>query len=272
MRRGMVAGALAAILVSAGGIAVGAATKDEPAARVVPVVERRCGPVRSCWFDHWGNRRCFRRWVCDRDARSERWNRAPARRYSLDEDYAPESGPERDREPSFRRYNGWEQPREPEVVRPRRRGVPPVRDRVDVQPRLKRVPDAAPERAPKTDADRQVAPELVVRRAPPVTPEADSEATKAPAAPSAPKDQSARLKQPPAPTAPKTDRPSEAAPPAEAKPAPDSAKKQARPAPKDRKAQRAPDDIDKLPRGRKIPMDEINPPKPKKKLRERLPI
>ena len=30
--------------------------------------------------------------------------------------------------------------------------------------------------------------------------------------------------------------------------------------------------VDKLPRGRKIPMDEINPPKPKKKLRERLPI
>ena len=287
---------------------------EPPAARVAPVLESRCRARLACWIDHWGYRRCSRRWVCS-DERGRNFRRRPQgpRRYSLEDDYAPESGFRRDREPSLRRYRGSEEPVAPEIVRPFRRNRPsaPQRQRVTVRPRLKEVPNrdpaadpdtearkpADPETNPKAESNRRDKRETALRReepsAPNAQPNTEPRVEVIPRPEPAPKSrpdtgpkveviprpqtappekESARLKEPPA-APPKPD--TEAPAPVKLTPLPvPPGKAPARPTKKseDRKTDAVPDDIDKLPRGRKTPMDEIDPPNPKKTLPERMPI
>lgn len=269
-----------------------------PAARVLQVREPRCVPRRSCWFDHWGYRRCFRRWVCSGEVAPTYPDR---RRYSLEDDYVPESRFRRDREPSFRRYRRWADPVAPDVVRPERRAAPVRPDRLDRQrvtirprPRLRDVPGRDPAAEPNEQPERpanadRLDPEVAARRDEPEAPKAEPE--RSPEVeiiprpvPPKPEKESARLKEPPpVPARPRADspagiNPAPLRPKAPANTSPDTApdkrqvEKDSDTAPDKRQADTVPDEIDKLPRGRKIPMDEIEPPKPKKKLRERLPI
>ncbi|MEQ8695130.1 MAG: hypothetical protein RLT05_01060 [Bauldia litoralis] len=276
---------------------------NPPAAHVVPVREPYCEPRRTCWRDHWGVRRCFRRWICSDDAAPDQ---PVHRRYPLERDFAPEAGIDRDREPSLRRYRQSADPDAPEIVRPERRAAPRSsepgraariqRQRVPKGPRsrLKDIPGRDPETAGKEDRDRPVQADRPGQANQPAKPEAavrQEELAKPKTSPDrareveivprstpntgkkepAPETESARLKEPPpVPAPPRADTP------ARINPAPLRPRLPASRAPaanpNKRKAEKVPDDIDKLPRGRKIPMDEIEPPKPKKKLPPRLRI
>lgn len=261
--------------------AVPAAAQNRSDASGVPSaipVQARCVPRETCWFDQWGATRCFRRWVCDGPAAPGRWRRR-ARRRSLEDDYPPASGDYRDdRRAPWWAERRWD-PERPQVVRPRPRLMPAPRGRrrAALDPRLRLPPGATVDRTPPAGTDRET-PDIALRPRPAPT---RPTPTRAPA-----RDNhkvTARLTQPP----PATDRrevdrtPASPArtPVRHAATAPDrkAAPVARTPAAKPdvRRALRLPDDIDRLPHGRKIPMEEIDPgkyKKPKKKLRERFPI
>lgn len=257
-REGMRRWALGAGLAVA---AVPAAAQNRIDASGVPSaipVQARCVPRETCWFDQWGATRCFRHWVCDGPAAPNRWRRR-ARRRSLEDDYPPASGAYRDERRAPWWAERWGDSERAQVVRPRPRlmPAPPGRRRAALDPRLRVPPGATVDRTPPAGADRDTPPDIALRPRPASTRPAARDKHRV----------TARLKQPP----PAPDRQAATAPDRKAAPAGSTPADK----PDVRRALRLPDDIDRLPHGRRIPMEEIDPDKygkPKKKLRERFPI